>query len=275
MIAFRQANLDELELVLGWAAAEGWNPGRDDARAFLSADPEGFFLATDGELPVGSISVVNHNEAFAFLGLYIMRPEYRGRGIGYRLWQHALKHAGGRVVGLDGVPEQQANYEKSHFVHASGTTRFSGAPAPKDVGDLRPATPRDVPELIEMEAFASGYRKANYLETWFAGASSRVTYLREIDGRISGAATVRGCVDGAKVGPLLASDAQTADDLLCHAAKIFGPKVTVDVPAGSNGLAELCLRRGLVPGFNTARMYKGPAPNTRSEFYAVASLELG
>ena len=34
MITFRTATLAELETVLDWAAAEGWNPGIDDAVAF-------------------------------------------------------------------------------------------------------------------------------------------------------------------------------------------------------------------------------------------------
>ena len=37
-------------LLVDWAAAEGWNPGLDDAAAFRSADPDGFLIATvDGE----------------------------------------------------------------------------------------------------------------------------------------------------------------------------------------------------------------------------------
>ena len=36
--------LDEAEVrtVVDWAAAEGWNPGLHDARAFRVADPDGF-----------------------------------------------------------------------------------------------------------------------------------------------------------------------------------------------------------------------------------------
>ena len=37
----------DLKLALDWAAAEGWNPGLDDAHCFYAADPQGFFL---GEL---------------------------------------------------------------------------------------------------------------------------------------------------------------------------------------------------------------------------------
>ena len=112
-VSFRTARADELPLVLSWAEAEGWNPGPDDAAAFFASDPEGFFVADADTGPVAAISVVNHSDAFAFLGLYLCLPEHRGKGIGFGLWQHALAHAGARCVGLDGVPAQQDNYRKS------------------------------------------------------------------------------------------------------------------------------------------------------------------
>ena len=82
--------LADLETALDWAAAEGWNPGLDDAEAFLAADPGGFLMGrVDGE-PVASISAVRHSAGFGFLGLYICRPEHRGRGLGWQMWQAAM-----------------------------------------------------------------------------------------------------------------------------------------------------------------------------------------
>ena len=98
---------DDLDRALDWAREEGWNPGLEDAAAFHAADPTGFLMGTlDGD-PVSSISVVKYGEDFAFLGLYICRPDLRGRGYGMRVWRAGMEHAGDRVVGLDGVPAQQ------------------------------------------------------------------------------------------------------------------------------------------------------------------------
>ena len=82
----RRARKDEIGLILDWAAAEGWNPGLDDAAAFFAADPQGFFIAENDGEPIAAISVVNHSERFAFLGLYLCLRNWRGRGIGYALW---------------------------------------------------------------------------------------------------------------------------------------------------------------------------------------------
>lgn len=91
------------ELVRSWAAEEGWNPGLADARAFFAQDPGGFFLGRVAGEPVSAISVVTYDEAYAFLGFYLVRPELRGLGHGLATWRAALTHAGDRSVGLDGV----------------------------------------------------------------------------------------------------------------------------------------------------------------------------
>jgi len=275
---FRTARRNELDAILQWAAEEGWNPGREDAAAFWLADPEGFFVATaDGDL-AAAISVVNHTDDFAFLGLYIARPAFRGRGIGYGLWQHALTHAGARVVGLDGVPDQQANYAASGFELFSATTRFTGEVIAAESGSVRLAAYEDVAALIDMEAAASGVRKPSYLGAWFASAESRQTWVTQDADGVAGFCTARRCREGVKIGPLWAQSEKDALALMAYVATQMGGPVTLDVPDTSGPLKALCQALGLAPGFATARMYRGkpvPVGEASGGYFAVSTLELG
>ena len=124
--AVRPMRPGELELVLEWARQEGWNPGLDDSLAFHGADPSGFFVGALGEVPVGSISMVKYGDEFAFLGLYIVHPDFRGKGYGRAIWNAGMASAEGRVIGLDGVEAQQQNYRKAGFEPAYKTIRFGG-----------------------------------------------------------------------------------------------------------------------------------------------------
>lgn len=276
MIHYRNATLSELSECLDWAAQEGWNPGLDDAAAFDQADPDGFFVAVDdGDRPVASISVVHHTDHFAFLGLYIVRPAYRGQGIGLSLWQHALSHAGERTVGLDGVPEQQQNYVKSGFAHAGGTTRFSGVLAGQTDPEVRTASPADIPAMIAKEAEASGVMKHAYLQAWFAQSPNRKTFVIDGPQGITGVCTVRVCRAGAKIGPLVADTRAIADRMIAHAAQIVDGPLTLDVPDTSSALRSLSQAYGFEAGFQTARMYRGPFTTTPHPNFAVVSLELG
>lgn len=264
------ATRDDVTRALTWAADEGWNPGHDDASAFHAADPDGFFVATSDGVPVAAISVVNHTDDFAFLGLYLVRPAFRGQGIGLALWHHALKHAGNRTVGLDGVADQQDNYEKSGFSPVGTTTRYSGEITGQGYDDVRLATASDIETLINLEAHVSGVRKTRYMQAWLGPTETRKTWVTQ-----GGFCTVRQCQVGAKIGPLVANNLDVAERLIEHAATTFGQPIVIDVPEPSAELAQLCQGRGLAPSFHTARMYRGPFTPAPPAIYAVATLELG
>ncbi|MEP0190244.1 MAG: GNAT family N-acetyltransferase [Erythrobacter sp.] len=276
MTRYRTTTLSELSLILNWAAAEGWNPGVDDAEAFLAADPESFFVAVDQQdEPIASISIVNHTSGFAFLGLYIVRKEFRGRGIGLGLWNHALQHAGSRTVGLDGVEAQQENYRASGFIYSGATTRFTGRIAGRQGRYIYTVRPQDIPSLIQLEAAASGVSKPAYLGPWLTGSGNRTTFVKRYQSDIVGFCTIRTCQTGAKIGPLVAADIDVARELIAHAATGIGGPISMDVPSTSIALNELCQTMGWQAGFRTARMYKGKLDAPQHRCFAVSSLELG
>jgi len=114
----RTMHRDEIRLAIDWAADEGWNPGLHDAASFHAADPQAFLVAEVDGVPVGCISAVAYGTGFGFIGLYIVAPAWRGRGLGMRLWNAGMARLAGRVIGLDGVPAQQENYRRSGFASA-------------------------------------------------------------------------------------------------------------------------------------------------------------
>ena len=86
-LRIRTLGAHEISLALDWAAAEGWNPGLADATCFASVDAAGFLVGELDGAPAATISVVNYDDRFAFLGFYIVRADLRGRGYGWRIWQ--------------------------------------------------------------------------------------------------------------------------------------------------------------------------------------------
>ncbi|WP_299967357.1 GNAT family N-acetyltransferase [uncultured Roseobacter sp.] len=267
----------DLQLVLDWAAAEGWNPGHEDAAAFLPADPPGFLIKTVEGAPVAAISVVNHTADHAFLGLYLCHPEYRGQGHGMAVWRAGLAHAGTRNVELDGVPAQQQNYAKSGFALCGKTVRYEGALTTGASAHTTEAAQADLPALLAADAAATGMTRAGFASAWFTRAQTRVTLLVRSGEEITGFATARRCGIGAKIGPLHARNAQDAMALL-HAAqeRLDVSTLFVDVPDTSPALSDLLIRQGFTPVFDTARMVLGTPPTADvPPFYAIATMELG
>lgn len=277
-VDIRPMTAADLAVAVDWAAAEGWNPGLDDAACFMAEDPEGFWMAfVDGD-PAASISVVNYGQSFGFLGFYICRPDMRGKGVGYRLWQAGMAHHGDRVVGLDGVVDQQANYRKSGFDLAYRNVRYSGiahVDAPADPR-LVPVGPDLVDAVIAYDRpFFPAPREA-FMRCWLGGTTRTAWALIE-DGSVTGYGVVRRCRSGVKIGPLFADDASRADLLFRRlAASMPGVELALDTPEPNAEAVALALRYGLAPVFETARMYRGPAPDLPlPRLFGVTTFELG
>jgi ribosomal protein S18 acetylase RimI-like enzyme len=275
----RTMGRDEVALAIGWAAQEGWNPGLHDAATFHAADPQGFFVGTlDGE-PVGSVSVVKYEPGFAFLGLYIVRPQWCGRGLGWRLWQHGMASAAGRQVGLDGVVEQQPNYRRSGFELAWRNVRHEGRGGTSAPDDARLVDLASVP-FEAVRRYDSAYFPAErtaFLRAWLAQPDAAARGWIE-DGRLQGYGLIRRCRSGWKIGPLFAERERIAECLflaLCSRAGADDP-VYLDLPEANPAALALAQRHHMRVVFETARMYTGrpPAMNMHG-LYGVTTFELG
>ncbi|MER2265193.1 GNAT family N-acetyltransferase [Methylobacterium oxalidis] len=275
-ISIRTMSPAELGLALDWAAAEGWNPGLGDGACFRAADPDGFLMLHEGDAPAGSISLVRYGEAFGFLGLFIVRPDRRGQGIGRRLWEAGLARLPGGTVGLDGVVEQQAAYARAGFVLAHRNVRFAGTPRPSGPPDPRvvPVDAALLPAVLACDRrFFPAPREA-FLRCWLGGGRGARALVA--DGAVAGYGVVRACRNGHKVGPLFAPDADAASALLAGlVAGLPGP-VALDVPEPNGAAVRLAETLGLSPVFETARMYRGAAPELPlAETFGITTFELG
>lgn len=276
--AVRTMRRREVEVAVDWAAQEGWNPGNHDAEAFYAADPEGFFIAElDGE-PIGSVSVVNYSATFAFAGLYILKPEYRNRGYGSRLFAAGMAHAGDRNIGGDGVLAMQEKYRtRSGFTLAYRNIRFEGAG-----GGNEPEGPVDIAgvpfePLAAYDARHFPASRPRFLAAWLRqeGACGRAV-LGE-DGDVAGYGVVRRCRHGYKIGPLFADTPEIAGEIfLALSAQASSGPVYLDVPEPNAAAVALAQRQGMVPVFETARIYTKAVPDLPlDEVFGVTSFELG
>jgi len=282
-LSIRALRLEEMNLPVEWASREGWNPGRHDGAAFHAADPEGFLVAERAGRPVGVISAVRAGAAFGFLGFYIVAPEERGKGHGLALWGAAMARMEGRTAGLDGVLAQQANYARSGFVLAHRNVRHGGAApsgeaasAAERAPGLRAADAVSFAELAAYDAAHFGCARPEFLRAWLALPESRARVLVR-GGGIAGFGVARRCREGVKIGPLFAEDEAAADSLFGALAGLApGERVFLDVPEPNGAAGALARRRGLEPVFETARMYRGPAPRLPLErIFGITSFELG
>src|SRR4051812_13725204 len=227
-LVIRSASRHELDLALEWAAQEGWNPGLSDSECFYAADPEGFLLAfCDGE-PVASISVVRYGGDFGFLGLYIVRPELRGRGYGYQLWQAGMARLEARTVGLDGVVAQQENYRRSGFSLAHRSIRYGGRPGVDAAQDtrIRGVEGELLGAVLAYDRAFFPAPRESFLRCWLEPNRHAARAFVE-DGAVRGYGVLRRCRTGFKIGPLFAETDEGAEALFRSLA-VRGFEICID-----------------------------------------------
>jgi GNAT superfamily N-acetyltransferase len=260
-----------------WAAAEGWNPGLDDAERFVAADGDAFMATEIGAAIAGTVSCALYGDRYAFIGFYVVRADLRGRGIGTELFDCALARAGDRAIGLDGVLEQQPVYASLGFELAHRNERWhgtGGGSLPAGVVQLS-EVPFD--ELNAYDTAVFGADRSEFVRAWIEREPGHALACRR-DNELAGYAVLRRCREGMKIGPLFADDADDAAYLLAgmRAAAGDGTPVFLDVPHANPDAVALAREHLTASVFETARMYRnGRPPEDIARVFGVTTFELG
>jgi GNAT superfamily N-acetyltransferase len=281
-LTLRLMTEEEARALVTWAADEDWNPGFHDAEVFWATDPEAFVAAElEGEV-IGGGTITSYGGDFGFMGLFIVRPRFRGRGLGRRLWDARLQLLRGRLrpgapIGVEGVYALREWYARGGFRFSHRSVRYEGVGADVE----RPAAVVPAVE-VPFERLATYDRRCfpaareRFLRAWLAQPDASALAWLEGD-RLRGYGVVRRCGTGARIGPLFADDAGVAEALYTSLAA-FAPDAPVflDVPEVNAWAMALARRHRMLEVSGTARLYLGRPPRVaESRIYGVTTLELG
>lgn len=275
----RRMTRGDLNTTLCWAAREGWNPGLYDASPFRVIDPKGFLMAWVDDVPVAAIAALRYSGRYGFLGFYIAQPAHRGQGFGRAVWNAALAHLTGCVVGLDGVLDQQENYARAGFEVAWHNTRFQGLARHGTVSHRHIVALTALPfdHLARCDQPFHPEPRHAFLRSWVARTRTHALGWWE-GSALRGYGVLRPCSRGYKFGPLCADTPAIAGALFeALSARVpKGEPLTIDVPQVNAQAVALARQFGLEPGMVTARMYRGPAPRLALDRqYGLTALEIG
>ena len=189
---------------------------------------------------------------------------------------------GERTIGLDGVVEQQANYARSGFVLAHRNVRYGGTAAAHEIADMRIVElVADRPtghagSIVAYDRVSQPGPRETFLRAWLTPPGRRTLAFVEANS-ICGYGSVRQCRRGYKIGPLFADTAEIAERLFSGLiGRLYGAPIFLDVPEPNGEAVALARRHGLTPVFETARMYRGPAPALPLErTFGITTFELG
>jgi GNAT superfamily N-acetyltransferase len=258
-------------------ARQGWNGGLHDVETFATADPDAWLIAELDGAPVGVTLATRWNGAYGWIGVYLVDPDLRGRGIGLALFTRALERLDPRSIGLDGDPAQQANYRRSGFVDVHPITRWHGpAGAWRPSGEVLSAADVPFEDLVALDARAVGTERRALLRAWLD--QPEAVSVAVVDGGVTGFATARPAADGWKVGPVHALDADVAATAIAAAVSPLPPDTVcwLDAPDPNEEAAGLFRSHGFAASPTSGRMVLGVAPPADlSISFALMAHEVG
>lgn len=276
-LKIRKMRRDEAEFAIQMAAGEGWNPGIHDGEIFYETDPDGFFIAEIEGDPIGCASAVAYDDFFSFFGFYVVKPEFRKKGIGTKLTEKSLEHLGNRNIGLDGVVENEKKYQKlMKFKSFYSNLRFEGRGGGKVPDGLVKISDIPFESLLEYDREMFPAPRPTFLEKWIKQPDS-CAFAAVESGKLKGYGVIRKCQNGYKIGPLFADDPITAEEIfLALKASVPEEVIYLDVPEPNKKAMEIADKYGMTIMFKTIRMYSRKEPDINLEkVYGVTTFELG
>lgn len=277
----RQADLAD---AVSLGANEGWNQTEADWRRIQRLCPQGCFAAHSPTVLVGTVTTIHYQQDLAWLGMMLVKPEYRGRGIGRRLINAALdycKDAGIKTVKLDATPAGKPLYTSCGFTSEATVERWERvaqskrAPFPGVVG-FDDSMHR---QLYDLDREAFGADRRELLDRLMAeGWGEAAIVARSSTLTLAGYGLSRPGSRACYIGPIIACDRSVALSILdAMLVRLHGKRIYLDLLVKSEADSGEIAARGFVKQRSLTRMFKGGQTSaaTSDWVFAIAGPELG
>jgi GNAT superfamily N-acetyltransferase len=239
----------------------GWNQTPVDWERFLHASPAGCFVAeVDGRV-VGTAATIVYQGRFAWIGMVLVDPDYRGRGIGTRLLQKTMEHLDAcRVptMKLDATPQGKPIYEKLGFVTEYEIERWMLRRAAGAATAPAEPAPLELERILDVDSGVFGADRGDLLHSLHREAPE-FTLTAHFLGHLTGYTLGRRGSRADHLGPWMARDEASARDLLDRFLRCSRREtVFVDCLKENPFARQLVRSRGFEFSRPLTRMCRGP-----------------
>jgi len=267
MISIRHLKVRDVIFADSLRKMEGWNQTTDDWFPFIALEPDGCFIAEWDGVSVGTITTIRYGVAVGWIGMALVHPEYRKRGIGRALLQRAIDYLRDNKVNcikLDATPLGKKLYDSLGFRDEWSLTRWT-----KTGVDFVcvPTEELDLRKISQWDERAIGANRYALLTALSSGSLSKITE--------HGFGMIRAGSNAAYLGPVVA---ETADEGLTIVRELISNlNVVWDIPDYNGPAIHWAKTNGFTARRTLTRMYLGE--NVRAEapetLYAIAGPEVG
>jgi ribosomal protein S18 acetylase RimI-like enzyme len=278
-VEWRALRPSDLPAAQGLSQAAGWNQTQADWRGYLAFEPDGCLVAEIGGRLAGTATCIRYGDAVGWIGMVLVHPDHRRRGLGTELLARTIRYLtgrGARSVRLDATPAGRAVYLPLGFRDEYGVARFEGA-ATGPLPGADPFMDADLPRAADLDEEAFGVRRLGVLSE-LSRRDPALSFVTRSGGGISGFAIAREGREAVQLGPFASRDPAAAERLFSAVVSAAGGRrVFLDVPAPNVEAAAIVARHGFRVQRSFTRMVLGEGgPAGRSELvFGTSGAEKG
>jgi predicted GNAT family acetyltransferase len=224
-------------------------------------EPQGCFVAVEDERVSGTVTTTSYGRELAWIGMMLVHPDERRRGIGTQLMRAALDYLRGRgiqCIRLDATPAGLPVYEKLGFVSEWTLTRHRAVAAPSSrTSEVRDLVEADWPATEQLDTAAFGVSRVRVLRSLAERSEAALVWIR--DGAIEGYGMRRPGSNCDYLGPLVCTSPESAHSLIAALlSSASGRPVFWDVPDANDAAGKIAQHFGFEPVRPLTRMRLGP-----------------
>ena len=215
-------------IVVKWMVEEKWRPGLKDAECFLACDPSGTLVGELNGKPICCVVITKYGDNFGFVGMYMVRKEYRGKGYGMAIFDAAIERAKPThtLAGYSLLHREKMYQKKGYQSHCHGARfDFDVPTAISCLSEISEKSPVNIQSLDQVDqgalfAYDShtfGYPRHAFLSKWLRVPRSQARVATDGEGSVVGYVVARPTFvkeDGFRIGPLFADSVTIAEKLL-------------------------------------------------------------
>ena len=260
-VKIRPMRLDDIEQAMRLKNLEDWNQTKQDWEILLKHSPETCLVAFSDQKVIGTVTAINYSNELAWIGMILVAPKHRRKGIGSLLLKNNLNRLKNcNNVGLDATPLGREIYSRLGFIEEVTISRMTISSIPKQpmTGRRTSITPMglyDIQEIANLDKVVSGANRANLFELIHKKYPEKGLKLKK-DGQITGYCLRRNGAKYNHLGPVVAFTIEDAKTLLSAAmALLAGRSAVIDVPQTKPELLKWLTSLGFEEQRSLIRMY--------------------
>jgi ribosomal protein S18 acetylase RimI-like enzyme len=260
----------DLEFAYELNMKEQWNDRKEDLLRMYGYEPEGCFIAEVKQKPAGHIFSISYGK-LGWIGLLIVKAEYRRRGIATRLMNAAIDHLlqhGVQTIRLEAATKISELYRKLGFIDEYDSLRFSKAVKKPDARMKDSSIPIKKKDINGIATFDKKYFGADRTKVLTSlSAENPQLCVASYDGAIiDGYIMCRKAKNGYVLGPFVCNpeNTQTAENLLQACMnRLENTTLYIGVPETNKNAVDLLTRHAFTHYSESIRMRLGQEINDR------------